>query len=585
MLDKFLKYGRQASLFQEPGFSTKTVRWAIECDENGIFKGVLPLGGKKGQEFAGVPDLSQGELIAGGTPRSHFLVDSLQTVIEWPPAGASEKDIEKTSQKHLFFKKMLEEAGQEIEWLLSAWYLLEDAEQKNNIHEALQQQEPKPKPTDSALVRVNGQNPLNSDAWHSWWKQFRQGLQGSKPKKSNKERLSFLTGDPISPVSTHPKIKGTSSVGGLSTGDVLIGFDKDAFTSFGLEKSINAAMSEIEAKQYSDVFNHLIANQSFRFGNTLCIHWYSHKIESDDDVLPYLEKGVDAPSATEELAPKKILKNLRQGKKMETLQSAYYSLILSGNSGRIMLRAWEETTFETLVENVSTWFEDFSIVHREGGKLAPAPKFMAVVGATVRELKEAPSPMIVDLWQAATLGKHIPESAFAKTFLRVKNAILKDDPIQHASIGLLKAYHCRKQRKLRKEETMKPYLNKEHPSAAYHCGRLLAVLAKLQRKALGDVGAGVVQRYYGAACQTPSLTIGRLMNNAKNHLNKLDSGLTDWFEQQIAEIMVAMKDEIPATLTLEEQSLFALGYYQQLARPAKSKENENPSANKTQGND
>jgi CRISPR-associated protein Csd1 len=93
---------------------------------------------------------------------------------------------------------------------------------------------------------------------------------------------------------------------------------------------------------------------------------------------------------------------------------------------------------------------------------------------------------------------------------------------------------------------------------------LLAVLARLQRAALGDVGAGVVQRYYTSASQTPGLVVGRLAANAKNHLNKLEGGLAHWYENQIADVMAAMT-EIPGTLSLEQQSLFALGYYQQLA--------------------
>ncbi len=112
---------------------------------------------------------------------------------------------------------------------------------------------------------------------------------------------------------------------------------------------------------------------------------------------------------------------------------------------------------------------------------------------------------------------------------------------------------------------MSAYLNPDHPHPAYHCGRLLALFAGLQRAALGDVGAGVVQRYYAAASQTPGLVIGRLTANAKNHLNKLDTGLAQWFEKEIAQVMAAIKNHIPRTLTLEEQSLFALGFYQQLA--------------------
>lgn len=112
---------------------------------------------------------------------------------------------------------------------------------------------------------------------------------------------------------------------------------------------------------------------------------------------------------------------------------------------------------------------------------------------------------------------------------------------------------------------MKPNLNPEHPATAYQCGRLLAVFAALQRAALGDVGAGVVQRYYPSFSQMPGLVLGRLVANARNHLGKLEGGLAFWYEQQLAEIMQRIGDSAPRTLDLEGQGLFALGYYQQLA--------------------
>lgn len=126
---------------------------------------------------------------------------------------------------------------------------------------------------------------------------------------------------------------------------------------------------------------------------------------------------------------------------------------------------------------------------------------------------------------------------------------------------------------------MTAYLNPEHPAPAYHCGRLLAVLANLQRAALGDVGAGVVQRFYAAASQTPGLMLGRLVSNARNHLSKLDGGLAHWYENKIAEIMSRLHDGAPRILDLEGQGLFALGYYQQLAdmrAGTKNTTNESP---------
>lgn len=112
---------------------------------------------------------------------------------------------------------------------------------------------------------------------------------------------------------------------------------------------------------------------------------------------------------------------------------------------------------------------------------------------------------------------------------------------------------------------MTTYLNPDHPAEAYHCGRLLAVFSNLQHAALGDVGAGVVQRYYAAASQTPGLILGRLVSNARNHLAKLEPGLAFWYEGKIADVMSRLYDGAPRILDLEGQGLFALGYYQQLA--------------------
>ena len=119
---------------------------------------------------------------------------------------------------------------------------------------------------------------------------------------------------------------------------------------------------------------------------------------------------------------------------------------------------------------------------------------------------------------------------------------------------------------------MGPYLSEDHPSPAYHCGRLMAVYARLQRRALGDVGAGVVQRYYTGACATPALILGRLAATSQHHLNKLEGGLPSWFERKLADIWARIAGGLPASLSLEEQSLFALGYYQQIAADRKPKE-------------
>lgn len=115
---------------------------------------------------------------------------------------------------------------------------------------------------------------------------------------------------------------------------------------------------------------------------------------------------------------------------------------------------------------------------------------------------------------------------------------------------------------------MSTHLNPDHPDPAYHAGRLMAVLANIQEAALGNVNANVVQRFYPAASATPALVFGRLARLSQFHLAKLDPGLGKYFDLKQADIWAQVQDRLPATFSLEQQTLFALGYYQQLAHDA-----------------
>ncbi len=564
MLERILAYADNRGLQSEPGFATKRVRWAIACDKEGRFTSVLPLSdGSKARDFSFCPHLAQNELIAGGETRSQFLIESLQTVVLYLKDGASEKEISKAREKHNYFIALLEMAGEQMPALNCAARMLQDEEQLNLIHNELTCHTPAPKPTDTATLWIEGENPLENKVWHDWWRNYRALLHSDSGSNKSRENVvkmrCMLTGESIKPASTHPKIKGLNAVGGLGTGDVVVGFDKASFQSYNLEKSTNAAVSEETAKRYVEALNHLIKNNSTKLGDVLVVHWYSHSVPDEEDGLAFL-RTPETPAPGVESLPKKLLSDIKSGQRHDLVNNHYFALTLSGASGRVMVRRWMEGQFMDLVESVNAWFDDLDIIARDGDKRASFPKFLAVAGSLERDLSDVSPPLIIQLWEAAVTNGRIPCSAHAKALLRCHADIVKDNPASHARMGLIKAWH----RRNRGDKEMKTYLNPEHPSPAYHCGRLLAVLARLQYRALGDVGAGIVQRYYGAASQTPSLTLGRLMSNAKNHLAKPDVP-APWFEDRIAEIMCQLKDTIPSTLDLEQQSLFALGYYQQLA--------------------
>ena len=116
-----------------------------------------------------------------------------------------------------------------------------------------------------------------------------------------------------------------------------------------------------------------------------------------------------------------------------------------------------------------------------------------------------------------------------------------------------------------------PYYDSTFPSAAYHCGALTAIYANLQHVAMGEVNAGIVERYYASASRTPTLVLGTLERMGQVYLSMLAKQkdkrrLAKKYQDRLNETYAFFgKDglhKLPAALTLEEQSFFALGYRQ-----------------------
>jgi CRISPR-associated protein Csd1 len=564
MLQALMNYGE--GLDSEPGFKTREVRWCVELGADGRFLSVLPLGdGKRGIMQPRCTEMPGTN--AGG--KSHFLVETVQTVALLFKANEDAKKIANTKEKHRFFVDLLRKASLSVSALIPIVRVLEDDALLAELREALTQ--PKAKPADWLGWRVDGIDPREDKSVQAWWREWRkEGLEGGHSDSTPADKgdmVCFLTGHAIQPLPTHPKVTGLSGVGGLSMGDVMVGFDKAAFGSFGLDQSTNAAMSAEAAQKYVDGLNDLIRSHSHKLANALVVHWFKEQVAPQDDPLEWLS-GFESQEQTEAAAlasARRMLASIRSGERRDLGDNRYYALTLSGASGRVMVRAWMEGAFEDLVRNVEAWFADLAIVARDGKGQAHDPKFIAVCGALVRELKDLPAPTSATLWKVAVQCLPIPQPLMVQALARFRTDLVDKDqpPFNHARMGLIKAYFVRLQPG--GAHTMTAYLNPNHPEPAYHCGRLLAMFSNLQRAALGDVGAGVVQRYYAAASQTPGLILGRLTSNARNHLGKLESGLAWSYENQIADVMGHLGDGAPRILDLNGQGLFALGYYQQLA--------------------
>jgi CRISPR-associated protein Csd1 len=173
-----------------------------------------------------------------------------------------------------------------------------------------------------------------------------------------------------------------------------------------------------------------------------------------------------------------------------------------------------------------------------------------------------PPGLATEIFWAALFGGDFPQTALARAIERCK----AEQRVSRERAALLKAYLIRN---LGLEITVG--LDKENVRPGYRLGRLMAVLERLQGAAQNNPNKTIVDRYYGAASTRPGVVFPRLIGMAVHHLAKLASA--GFYQKLLGEVMDGI-EAFPATLRLEDQGLFALGYYHQRQEFFKKKESE-----------
>jgi len=114
-------------------------------------------------------------------------------------------------------------------------------------------------------------------------------------------------------------------------------------------------------------------------------------------------------------------------------------------------------------------------------------------------------------------------------------------------------------------------LDSTNTTPAYVLGRLFAVLERIQEAAQPGINATIRERFFGAAASSPAATFPLLLKLSNHHLAKLDNpGQRHNLQKLLTEVM-GLLDDIPHSLRLQQQALFALGYYHQRQDFFKSK--------------
>lgn len=579
MLQALIAYAERENL-GDPDFETVGVRWLIPLHRDGKLAGdPVPLAAnpndkKPRPKAMSRPFTSQNELNQG--TKSHFLCDTLERVVLLLDPKAANK-VEARLNQHAYFQSLLQEAAQtkpeETARLNAVLTFLCDDSETAKLRSALTGA--KAKPNDNATFAVDGFNLLDSPALKSFWRERRQTRAAAGEKR--KPRICIATGDLVETLDTTDKIKGVP--GGLATGTNLISFDKDSFCSFGLEQAQNAAVSAAAELKIRSGLNALLEKsrgQGLVFNETAYLHWTRQPIDRD----PF-----DLLTTADPEAVAALLKSVQAGRRYVGIDAnAYYTLSLSGNGARIVVRDWLESTVPEVERNVAHWFADLAIVDPDGTGVKREFKFGAILYGMVRaELSELSPALPTHLLHGALRGRTVPLPQAALAAAIRRQQLDQDNKLNPARLGVIKACLLRSPNlpttnNQPLNQTMTEGLNAESCDPAYLCGRLFAVFDRLQYLALGGVNAGVVERYYASASVTPALVMGRLFRNAQFHLAKVDGGVAANVAKDFETITFALGAQFPATVDLEGQGRFALGYYHQKAeyrrRTAERKEKE-----------
>lgn len=252
-------------------------------------------------------------------------------------------------------------------------------------------------------------------------------------------------------------------------------------------------------------------------------------------------------SPTEE-AVRQLFLAPHEGREPASLKDArFYCLLISGGQGRATLRGLHTQTLGAAEQNVREYFRMLDI-----GQDAPFPLWVLLRSLALQGKTDNLSPnLAADFFLAILFGRPFPRAVVSAAVARCRT----ERKVTRERAAILRACLIRNQKL---EVTVS--LDKENMQPGYRLGRLLAVLERLQGDAQRSLNKTIVDRFYGAASTRPATVFPSLIRLAQHHLAKTSS--PGFHQINLGEVLDGIA-AFPVTLRLEEQGLFALGYYHQ----------------------
>ena len=394
----------------------------------------------------------------------------------------------------------------------------------------------------------------------------------AEEKKDDLSQCS-ITGE-TSPVSRiHDNIK---FPGGNTSGCKLVAMKESAFESYGKSQSFNSSISQSAMKKYTSALNYLLSDKKHRIiiDDTVLVFFAMKKDDSaecDEFSFIFGETKSGQEQRTEE-GIRGSLENAASGAVGDTENvqriSAdnnvmFYIAGLTANSSRICQKFFCKGRFGQLIENLHRHQKDMKISESQ------RPVYISSIASQLKppRSKEAkiPPPLITGIIVSAINGTRYPQALLETVIRRIKTD--NDGENEHFTklndvrAGIIKACLNRKYNK--EEITM--HLNEQNNDPAYVCGRLFAVLEKIQLDSLGSStqNSSIKRSYFSSAASKPSSVLPKLVQLSQHHLEKLDDKTKRFYTILTGSIIDLLDSAFPQTLDLDGQGRFIIGYYQQ----------------------
>ena len=375
-------------------------------------------------------------------------------------------------------------------------------------------------------------------------------------------KLCLVTGEYGVPVdtTTATMIPGSQATAKLVAFQVNSGYD-----SYGKSKCGNAPISENAEFAYTTALNSLLQKGSrnkFSLGSRTFVFWASNNneasLEAEDslfDLLGFSEEVNDDPNANI-MKVRKVFESIYSGVLKTGLDDKFYILGLAPNSARIAVVYWSENTLKDFAEKILDHFCDMEIhdTRKEKKPYMGVREMISSVtlgGKMSDATPNLPEAVVKSIFQ----GLPYPATLYAACIRRIR----AEQELTITRAAILKAYLNRINNNPLKIGIM---LDKGNNNQGYLCGRLFAVLDKIQYEANNI--SSIRERYMNAASATPSSVFATILNLSVHHAEKLDEGRRIYFEKLKQEIFEKMSaNGFPTHLDLQDQGRFFVGYYHQ----------------------